>query len=332
LHGLRSRSIPHSRRKDIGGAARKRRRIVTMAQAARASSPFLGRSVLLAATAALVIALVVALMPSATNSPAAWKTLPIPPVLPMADQSGLAPVNDIQMWYAVFNRGGGNSVLLIHGGLENADTWGNQVPLLAMTREVIIADSRGHGRSTRSDEPFGYELMADDYISLLDHLMIDKVALVGWSDVGIIGLDIAMRHPERLTKLWAYGANFNIGGLVPGFDKDPVFSRAIANAGENYSRLSPTPNEYGAFVEAISAMWNSQPDYTREQLGQITTPTMIVDGEHDEAIKREHTEELAQMIPGARFLLMPGVSHFGHLQNPDLYNSYLKAFLDSQPQ
>ena len=196
------------------------------------------------------------------------------------------------------------------------------------THEVIIADSRGHGRSTRSDKPFGYQLMADDYIGLLDYLMIDKVALVGWSDGGIIGLDIAMRHPERLTKLWAYGANFNIDGLIPNFDKDPVFSQAIANAGEKYRRVSPTPDQYDAFVEAISAMWNSQPDYTPQQLGMITTPTMIVDGEYDEAIKREHTEELARLIPNARFLIMPGVSHFGHLQNPQLYNTYLTGFLE----
>ena len=301
-----------------------------MARAARATSPVLGWTVLIAATAAVIMVLVGA-FPSTTRESEAWKTLPEPASLPMADQSGLAPVGDIEMWYAVFNRGGGNPVLLIHGGLENADTWGNQVALLAKSREVIIADSRGHGRSTRSEKPFGYQLMADDYIGLLDHLMIDKVALAGWSDGGIIGLDIAMRHPERLTRLWAYGANFNIGGLVPGFDKDPVFSQAIANAGKEYSRLSPTPDQYDAFVEAISTMWNSQPDYTRQQLGQITTPTMIVDGEYDEAIKREHTEELARLVPGARFLIMPGVSHFGHLQNPELYNTYLTAFLDSQP-
>jgi len=286
---------------------------------------------LIAATAAVIIVFIVTMIPSGTIETPVWKTLPAPAALPIPDQSGLAPVGDIQMWYAVFNRGGGNPVLLIHGGLENADTWGNQVAVLAMAHEVIIADSRGHGRSTRSDKPFGYQLMADDYIGLLDYLMIDKVALVGWSDGAIIGLDMAMRHRERLSKLWAYGANFNIGGLIPNFDKDPVFSQAIANAGQAYARLSPTPDQYGAFVEAISAMWNSQPDYTPQQLGLITTPTMIVDGEYDEAIKREHTEELSRLIPNARFLIMPGVSHFGHLQNPQLYNTYLTGFLDSRP-
>ena len=196
---------------------------------------------------------------------------------------------------------------------------------------MLIADSRGHGRSTRSEKPFGYQLMADDYIGLLDHLMIDKVALVGWSDGGIIGLDIAMRHPERLTKLWAYGANFNIGGLVPGFDKDPVFSQAIAKAGERLfapvadaERVRRVRRGDQRDVEFAAGL------YARSSSDQITTPTMIVDGEYDEAIKREHTEELARSFPSARFLIMPGVSHFGHLQNPELYNTYLTGFLDSQ--
>lgn len=300
-----------------------------MAQAARTTSPYLGWIVLTGATAAVIMVLIGA-FPSVTTVTETWKTLPESPPLPMADESDLAPIDDIQMWYARFNKDGGNPVLLIHGGLETADTWGNQVTQLAKTREVIVADSRGHGRSTRSEKPFGYGLMADDYLGLLDHLMIDKVALVGWSDGAIIGLDIAMRHPERLTKLWAYGANFNIGGLIPDFDKDPVFSQETANAGERYRRVSPTPDQYEALGKQISEMWNSQPDYTPEQLGRITTPTMIVDGEHDEAIKRAHTEELSRLVPNARLLIMPGVSHFGHLQNPQLYNTYLIGFLDSQ--
>ena len=87
--------------------------------------------------------------------------------------------------FPIFNKGGGNPVLLIHGGLVNGDSWGNQVRVLAKHHEIIIADSRGHGRSTRSSKPFGYELMANDYLALLDRLEIDKVALVGWSDGGI---------------------------------------------------------------------------------------------------------------------------------------------------
>ena len=80
---------------------------------------------------------------------------------------------------------------------------------------MIVADSRGHGRSTRKDQPYGYDLMASDYLALLDYLKVDKTALVGWSDGGIIGLDIALNHPERLTRLYAQAANVTVDGLDP---------------------------------------------------------------------------------------------------------------------
>jgi len=276
-----------------------------------------------------VAAAVVTILPPRQADVPVWKTLPPPAALPEADESGLAPVDDIMMWYAVFNKDGGNPVLLIHGGTSNAETWGNQVPVLMRNHEVILGESRGHGRTTRSAKPYSYQLMADDYIGLLDYLKVDKVALVGWSDGGIIGLDLAMRYPQRLSKLWAYGANTVVSGLKDGFDKDPVFSKAIELQGKQYERLSPTPKGYDDFVAAISQMWNSQPDYKPEQLMMITVPTMIVDGEYDEAIKREHTEDIAREIPGAKLLIMPGVSHFGHWQNPQLYNRELTSFLDS---
>ncbi len=83
-------------------------------------------------------------------------------------------------------------------------------------------------------------------------------------------------------------------------------------------------------MAGISQMWNTQPDYKPADLAKITTPTMIVDGQYDEAIKREHTEEIAHEIPGAKLLIMPNVSHFGHWQNPELYNRELTAFLDAK--
>jgi alpha-beta hydrolase superfamily lysophospholipase len=135
------------------------------------------RKLLLALAAGLALS-------TAASSQEIWQTLPQPPAMPTPVESGMAPVNDIQMYYAVY--GAGDPVLLIHGGLGHADVWGFQVPALAASHQVIVADSRGHGRSTRSEQPFGYQLMADDYLALLDHLDIDKAALVGWSDGGII--------------------------------------------------------------------------------------------------------------------------------------------------
>ena len=254
-----------------------------------------------------------------------WQTLPKPPAMPTPVESGMAPVNDIQMYYAVY--GEGEPVLLIHGGLGNADAWGFQVPALAESHKVIVADSRGHGRSTRSEKPFGYELMADDYLALLDHLDIDKVALVGWSDGGIIGLDIAIRHPERLSRLFAFAANYTPAGVKASVADDPTFNAYIERAGQDYARLSPTPGEYDAFVEQISQMWATEPNYTKAQLQAITVPTVIFDGEHDEAIEPAHTAEMAQLIPDAKLVIMKDASHFAMWQQPEEFNATVLDFL-----
>jgi pimeloyl-ACP methyl ester carboxylesterase len=273
----------------------------------------------------LISVVLVLLLSVSARAEEIWQTLPKPPAMPAPVESGMAPVNDIQIYYAVYGQGA--PVLLIHGGLGHADVWGFQVPALAETHKVIVADSRGHGRSTRSDQPIGYALMADDYLALLDHLGIDQVALVGWSDGGIIGLDIAIRHPERLSRLFAFGANYAPAGVKPSVADDPTFNAYIARAGEDYARLSPTPDEFDAFVAQISEMWAREPNYSKEQLKAITVPTVIFDGAHDEAIEPGHTAEMAELIPGAKLVIMKDASHFAMWQQPDVFNATVLEFL-----
>src|SRR5579871_4047618 len=107
-----------------------------------------------------------------------WMTLPPTPVLPPASSSGYAPVNGIRVWYATF--GSGEPVILLHGGLANANYWGNQVRALAPHYRVVVMDSRGHGRTTRNGQPYGYDLMASDVLALMDYLRIPKATVVGW--------------------------------------------------------------------------------------------------------------------------------------------------------
>lgn len=257
-----------------------------------------------------------------------WQTLPEPAAMPKPGQSGYAPVNGMQMYYAVF--GAGDPVLLIHGGLGHADIWASQVATISKTHKVIVADSRGHGRSTRTEQPYGYDLMASDYLALLDYLKIDKTALVGWSDGGIIGIDIALHHPERLTRLFAQAANVTTDGVDPGVMTNKTFAAYIDRSGRDYKKMSKTPDQYDAFVAQISHMWESEPAWTKEQLGKITTPTAIVAGDHDEAIKREHTEYMASAIPGAKLIILPNASHFAMLQAPDEYSQAALDFIDSK--
>ncbi len=255
-----------------------------------------------------------------------WQSLPPTPSLPTAVKSGYAPVNGIRMFYAVF--GHGAPVLLLHGGLGNSNYWGDVIPILARNHlEVIVADSRGHGRSTRTAEPYSYELMASDVVALLDYLKLTKVDLVGWSDGGIIGLVIAMRHPQRLRRLFAYGANSDPSGTRPDLDSNATFNGYIERTRGEYRQLSPTPQDYDAFLTQIQAMWGQQPNFTTAQLKQIVVRTAIADGAHDEAIKGEHTEYLARTIPRATLIVLPDVSHFGMLQNPQEFSVAVIDFL-----
>jgi pimeloyl-ACP methyl ester carboxylesterase len=255
-------------------------------------------------------------------------TLPPTPNLPTPQKSGRAPVNGISIFYATFGTSAGDvePVLLLHGELGNSNYWGNQIPALAERRRVIVMDSRGHGRSTRNAEPFGYALMASDVVGLLDHLGIPKVALVGWSDGAIIGLSLTMSHPDRVTRLFAFAANSDPSG-VKDVDKSPVFQEFIARAGKEYEALSPTPSLYKSFVEQISHMWATQPNWTAKDLASIKVHTWIVDADHDEAIKRENTEFMAGAIPDAGLLLQPEVSHFSMLQAPGQFTDDVLHFL-----
>jgi pimeloyl-ACP methyl ester carboxylesterase len=169
--------------------------------------------------------------------------------------------------------------------------------------------------------------MADDYLALLDHLGIDKVALVGWSDGAIIGLDIAIRHPERLSRLFADAANYTVEGFKASAADTPTFKAGFAHCVADYARLSPTPAEFDALVAQMSEMWATQPNYTQDQLRAITVPTVIFDGDHDEGIKPAHTEEMADLIPGAKLVIMKDASHFALWQKPDEFNATVLEFL-----
>ncbi len=265
---------------------------------------------------------------SAAQAAERWETLPPTPAPVAAANTGYAAVNGIKIYYT--RTGHGSPVVLLHGGLANSDYWGNQVRALSAKHTVISLDSRGHGRSSRDEKPFGYDLMADDVVAVLDSLKIPRADIVGWSDGAIIGIDLALRHPDRIGKVFAFAANTQTAGVKEGVEKNPTFAAYIERAGKEYAKLSPTPKEYDAFVEQISHMWASQPNWTDAQLASIKTPILIADGDHDEAIKREHTEYMAATIPGAGLLILPNTSHFAFLQDPALFNAALLGFLDSK--
>jgi pimeloyl-ACP methyl ester carboxylesterase len=110
-------------------------------------------------------------------------------------------------------------------------------------------------------------------------------------------------------------------------DTNPMFTAYVERTRTEYEKMSPTPHDYAAFLKGIQAMWAQQPQYSAAQLQLITVPTAIADGAHDEAIKPEHSRYLARTIPGATLIILPDVSHFGMLQNPEEFSARVAAFL-----
>jgi pimeloyl-ACP methyl ester carboxylesterase len=275
----------------------------------------------------LLLACALALTAAPLHAQPRWLTLPPTPTLPKPDASGTAPVDGIKLWYAVFGASHADTVLLLHGGLANSDYWGKLVPELVKTHRVVTIDSRGHGRSSRNATPIGYELMAQDALALLDMLHIQRAAVVGWSDGAITGLEIAIHHPERLTGLFAFAANSDPSG-VKDVQQSPVFTAFIARGAGEYARLNPTPHGYAAFDADIEKMWAREPHMSEAALRGIRARVWIVDGDHDEAIKRENTDYMAATIPGAYEMILPGVSHFAFLQDPAMFGYAVMRFLE----
>jgi pimeloyl-ACP methyl ester carboxylesterase len=141
---------------------------------------------------------------------------------------------------------------------------------------------------------------------------------------------MALKDPARLTRVFAFAANMDPSGVKPDTTTNPTFARFMVEARRNYARISPTPAAFDDFEAAITRMWDTEPNYSAADLARIATPTAIVDGDHDEAIKREHTEYLARSIPGARLIILRDVSHFAMLQDPAQFNAAMIGFIDGR--
>jgi pimeloyl-ACP methyl ester carboxylesterase len=245
--------------------------------------------------------------------------------LPATPDQGYVEHDGARIWYASY--GSGAPVILLHGGLGHSGNWGYQVPaLVEHGYRAVVIDSRGHGRSTRDERPFTYDLMAADVVAVMDALQLEQASLVGWSDGACTALILASKAPSRVASVFFFACNMDPSGTKE-IEFGPTLQRCFSRHVKDYAQLSATPDQFEAFSDAVGLMQRTQPNYSANDLAAISVPVAIVHSEHDEFIKREHAEYLARSIPHAEFIYLPGVSHFAPLQRPEQFNRAMLTFL-----
>ncbi|MCL1800029.1 MAG: alpha/beta fold hydrolase [Promicromonosporaceae bacterium] len=191
----------------------------------------------------------------------------------------------IHLAYSV--AGSGPPLILLHGNGEDSRIFCALVAALRSRFTVYALDSRGHGRSSAA--PLGYSRMADDVAAFIMALGLKRPVLFGFSDGGIIGLLVALRHPGLLGALAIGGANIHPFGISAG-----EFARTVMA----YMRR---PN-------AFTKLLLTGPFITRRRLARINIPVLVIAGSMD-LIRRRHTQAIADAIPGARLTILDGADH-----------------------
>jgi pimeloyl-ACP methyl ester carboxylesterase len=270
-----------------------------------------------------VLATLTTVHPAAAGKPR-WMTLPLPPALPRADDQGSVETGGARIFYSVFGKG--EPVVLLHGGLGNSGHFGFQIPALADKFQVIAIDSRGQGRSTKGRQAITYDLMAEDVVAVLDKLAIKRAAFVGWSDGGEVALKLGIAFPDRVDRLFVFGANYDANGSKPRSGPSRTFAGYTAKCKRDYLRLRKAL-PYHRLVDALLPLWRNPTGITKDQLRGIQAPVVMADGDHDEIILLDQIEEMAQLIPNGQLRVFADASHFALWQDPHGFNAALVEFL-----
>ena len=216
--------------------------------------------------------------------------------------------------------GQGKPLLIIHGNGGSIKDFVNQIPYFAATYKVIVADSRAQGASKDVGDSLSYEMMADDYAALLEAMKVDSAYVIGWSDGGINGLLLAIRHPEKVKKLAITGAN-----LWP--DTTAVYDEVEQLVTPSYNALKNKTTKTAQEKESwkLVRLLVEEPHISLSQLQTIKAPTLVIGGDHD-VIKVEHTVLIAQNIPQSYLWILPNSGHSTPIVYKDEFNKKVALF------
>jgi len=230
-------------------------------------------------------------------------------------------VRGFNMYYEIY--GQGEPLLMIHGNGGSINNFINQIPYFSKKYKVIAVDSRAQGKSEDLQDSLSFEMMADDFSALLNKLNIKSCYVLGWSDGGINGLLLAIRHPEKVKKLAITGANL--------WPDTTAISVDDYNWGLSYfdtlGKMPQTPEI--RHTRKLVGLNVFQPNITPQQLQQIKCPTLVIAGDHD-IILTEHTIFIAKSIPGAFLWILPNSSHSTLIDYKDQFNKTVDDFFGNR--
>ena len=224
---------------------------------------------------------------------------------------------DIELFYT--KTGSGPPLLLLHGNGEDGTYFVHQVEEFSRDFTVYAIDTRGHGQSPRGGAPFTISQFADDLLAFMDRQGLPRADILGFSDGGNIALIFALRHPDRVRRLILNGANLDPKGVKPLVQLPIVL-------GYHFASLSKSPKAK-ARAELLGLMVN-EPHIDPAELWKLSMPVLVIAGTRD-MIRENHTRLIANRIPNARLVLIPG-DHFIANKAPAAFDRAVRQFLEEE--
>lgn len=234
-------------------------------------------------------------------------------------------INGARIYYEEY--GEGEPLLLIHGNAGNIESMGNQIDYFKNHYRVIVADSRGQGKSELKTDSLTYNQIVKDWEELVNHLRLDSIDILGWSDGGIVALKMGISGKTKINKIVAMGANLRPDSTAVNSwaVKDLINSRKMVEA---KIREKDTAYNWNLGKQLIGLLAD-QPNIPLKDLSKIKAKVLIIAGDED-IIRNQHSLEMYENIPKAQLCIMPGETHFTPASNPELFNSITYKFL-SEP-
>lgn len=252
-----------------------------------------------------------------------------------------AHINQIDMYYEI--HGTGYPLVLLHGGLSNYQSWSAALPALSEYFQVILPDSRGHGLTNNSDNTeLSYRLMADDIIALINMLNLDKPFIGGWSDGGQIALELGINYPDLARGLIVGAAWYKLaqqtlqfsdffGYQLPGSLDIEKFEAVLTQHGywETLVASAGSKEKLLYTAQLLIKPWLTDLDYQPEDFAKITSPTLIITGDRDEAIPLEQSLHMYQQISKAELTILPNANHFVVVEQPAKFTTPVIEFMQT---